>query len=273
MSGFQELASRTAVVTGGASGIGKGIARRLVGEGMNVVIADVEPAALDAAAAEIGAVAVQADVSSLESVQALADETLRRFGAVHLVCNNAGVGSTAPIADMTAADWRWLLGVNLFGVIHGVNVFLPLLLANPEGGHIVNTASMSGLRPAPGLGGYGVSKFGVVALSEVLAEELAASGARVGVTVLCPGPVRTNIKSSSRNRPAGLGAAGLVDTDLETSEEGARMSWLDPDEVGALVVRSVRDGDLYALTHPDMAPAVEARHRRIEDAFRAAAAD
>ena len=271
MSGLQKLAGKTAVVTGGASGIGRGIAKRLIAQGMRVVIADIEPAALEATASEIGAVGVRADVSSFESVQALADEVGRRFGAVHVICNNAGVGSTAKIADMTLADWQWILGVNLMGVIHGVKAFLPRLLANPDGGHIVNTASMAGLSPLATLGGYSVSKYGVVALSETLALELEADGAKVGVSVLCPGPVRSNIKSSSRNRPAALADAGLADSDLETSDEGSAMTWMEPDAAGEVVVRAIKNGDLYALTHPDMAPLVAERHRQIADAFRAAA--
>ena len=267
MSGLQDLAGKVAVVTGGASGIGKGIAMRLKTQGMQVVIADIEQDALERAAAEIGAIGVRTDVSSFESVQALADEVVRRFGVVHVVCNNAGVGSVAKIADMTLADWTWIMGVNLGGVIHGVKAFLPALLANPEGGHIVNTASMAGLSILPTLGGYSVSKFAIVAFSETLAQELAADGANVGVTVLCPGPVHSNLKSSSRNRPAALSDAGLADSDLEDSEDGAGMRWLDPEEVGEVVVRAIRRGDLYALTHPDMAPLVEQRHRQIADAF------
>jgi NAD(P)-dependent dehydrogenase (short-subunit alcohol dehydrogenase family) len=272
LTALKDLAGKVAVVTGGASGIGKGIARKLKAEGMQLVLADVEPAALKAAAAELDAVAVTTDVSDFASVEALAQEAERRFGAVHLVCNNAGVGSTAKIADMEISDWRWILGVNLWGVIHGVKAFLPRLLANPDGGHIVNTASMSGFRCLATLGGYSVTKFGVVALSETLAEELEQDGARVGVTVLCPGPVRSNIKASSRNRPAVLGGGALRDTDLETDPQASQMRWLDPDEAGDIVVRAVKRGDLYALTHPEMAPVVEERFQAISEAFRAAAA-
>jgi len=271
MSGIQDLAGKTAVVTGGASGIGKGIARRLREEGMQVVIADIERGALDTSAAEIGAVAVETDVSSLESVQALGQAALDRFGTVHVVCNNAGIGSGARVADMRAADWDWILGVNLMGVIHGIEVFLPLLEANPEGGHLVNTASMSGLRVRPRAGGYAVSKFGIVALSETLAMELAAEGSKVGVTVLCPGMVHTNIKSSTRNRPDALAGGALADYDIATSELGARMRWLGPDDVGRTVVDAIRRGELYAITHPEQIGEVEERHRRIEAAFRGAA--
>ena len=270
MSGLKDLAGKTAVVTGGASGIGKGIAQALKAEGMQVVIADIEQAALEATAAEIGAVGIRTDVSSMQSVQALADEVCRRFAAVHVVCNNAGIGSGAKVADMKAADWDWILSVNLKGVIHGVQAFLPLLSANPDGGHIVNTASMSGLRVRPGAGGYAVTKFGIVALSETLALELGMEGSKVGVTVLCPGMVHTNIKSSLRNRPGDLPAGAFADYDIAQTELGARMRWMDSIDVGRIVVRAIRQGDLYAITHPEQLTEVEERHRRMEAAFRAA---
>ena len=270
MSGLEELDGKTAVITGGASGIGKGIAQALKAEGMNIVIADVERSALEATATEIGAVGVLCDVSAMENVQALADQVLDRFGAIHVLCNNAGVGSNAPIAEMTPSDWQWMLGVNLMGVIHGTRAFLPALQANPDGGHIVNTASMSGFRIVPGLGGYGVTKFGIMAFSETLALELAGEESKVGVSILCPGPVHTNIKASSRNRPGALAGGALADMDLEESEEGRRLRWIGPLDVGRLVVRAIKSGDLYVLTHPEMGPMVEKRHRAIEAAFRAA---
>ena len=269
MSRLEQLGGKVAVVTGGASGIGKGIAQRLIAQGMKVVIADVEQGSLEKTAAEIGATGIRVDVSDIDSVQALAAEVQERFGAVHVLCNNAGVGSLARIADMTVSDWRWMVGVNLWGVIHGVTAFLPMLLANPGGGHIVNTASVGGLVTMPGLGPYSVTKFGVVALSEALAQEMALDGSKVGVTVLCPGPVRTNIKSSSRNRPAALGGGALTDVDLETSEDMAQSRWIDPQEVGDIVVRAIRRGDLYAFTHPEMAPAVEERQKAIAEALHA----
>jgi NAD(P)-dependent dehydrogenase (short-subunit alcohol dehydrogenase family) len=269
MSGLADLRGKVAVVTGGASGIGLGIARQLIGEGMRVVIADIEQDALQQTAAEIGAVGIRTDVSDLDSVQALARSATERFGAVHLVCNNAGVGPMGRIADLTMADWHWVLGVNLYGVIHGVQTFLPLLEANPDGGHIVNTASMAGLVAPPRLGAYCVSKFGVVALTEVLAAELAHAGSKVGATVLCPGTVRTNINRSSRNRPGHLAGGGLADVDLSRRENPA-YRWISPQDAGAVVVRAVKRGDLYALTHPDWYGMVDERHRTIAEAFRQA---
>jgi len=273
MSGLKNLAGKVAVVTGGASGIGLGIAQALKAEGMHIVIADVEQGALDTAAEKLGAVGVRCDVSSMDSVQALADEVLQRFGTIHVLCNNAGVGSNAPIAEMTPSDWQWILGVNLMGVIHGTRAFLPALKANSDGGWMVNTASMSGFRIVPSLGGYGVTKFGIMAFSETLALELEMEGSKVGVSILCPGPVHTNIKTSSRNRPGALGGGALQDMDLELSEDGRRLRWMSAREAGDLVVRAIKGGDLYVLTHPEMGPMVEERHRTIEAAFKSAATE
>ncbi len=267
MSGLPDLAGKVAVVTGGASGIGKGIAAALAAEGAQVVIADIQRDAMEAAAAEIGAAGVLTDVSDPASVDALAAAVLDRYGAVHVVCNNAGIGPLAPVADLTLDDWRWMLGVNLWGVIHGVHTFLPVLKQNRDGGHIVNTASMAGLVAGPRLGAYAAAKYGVVGLTEVLAAELAADNSRVGVSVLCPGTIHTNIGTSSRNRPADLPDAGFKDIDIEL-EDNPRYRWVYPDVAGAVVVRAIKRGDLYALTHPDWYPMVAERHEAIAAAFR-----
>ena len=264
---MKDLQGRVAVVTGGASGIGKGIAKRLIAAGAKVVIADIEPGALSSTAREIGAIAMHVDVSAADSVAQLAQKIQQQFGTVHVVCNNAGVGSVAPIAQMKLSDWQWLINVNLWGVIHGIHAFLPILKANPEGGHIVNTSSMGGLAAMPGLGGYAVTKFGVVALSETLALELQAEHSKVGVTALCPGTVRTNIARSQRNRPRSLADGGLADVDLEKTEFGATVRWIEPEDVGDIVVKAIRQGDLYAFTHPDMKAAVLERHERIAAAL------
>jgi len=272
VSGLPELRGKVAVVTGGASGIGKGIATRLVAEGMRVIVADIERDALDKTAGEIGATGLPVDVSDLASVQALADTARERFGTVHVVCNNAGIGPMAAIKDLTMDDWHWILGVNLYGVIHGVHAFLPVLRANPDGGWIVNTASMAGLVAPPRIGSYAVAKYGVVALSEVLATELAAEGSKVGVSVLCPGTVRTNIGTSSRNRPDSLPDRGLRDVDIQL-EDNPVHRWIGPEDAGAVVVRAIKRGYLYALTHPDWYPQVRARHEAIAAAFREQAAE
>ena len=272
MSGLPELRGKVAVVTGGAAGIGKGIATRLVAEGMRVIVADIERDALDKTADEIGAVGLPVDVSDAGSVEALADAVRERYGTVHVVCNNAGIGPMAAIKDLTMDDWHWILGVNLYGVIHGVHTFLPILRANPDGGWIVNTASMAGLVAPPRIGSYAVAKYGVVALSEVLATELAAEGSKVGVSVLCPGTVRTNIGTSSRNRPADLPDRGLRDVDIQLEDNPAHR-WIGPEDAGAVVVRAIKRGYLYALTHPDGYPQVRARHEAIATAFREQAAE
>jgi hypothetical protein len=163
VSGLPDLGGKVAVVTGGASGIGKGIATQLVAEGARVIIADIQRDAMAATAAEIGAaMAVHVDVSDPASVDALARQVIETFGTVHVVCNNAGIGPLAPVADLTLDDWRWMIGVNLWGVIHGVHTFLPILKQNRDGGHIVNTASMAGLVAGPRLGAYAAAKYGVV---------------------------------------------------------------------------------------------------------------
>lgn len=271
MSALENLDGKVAVVTGGASGIGMGIATQLVRQGMSVVVADIEDVPLQRCARKIGAVPVRADVTDPDSVERLAERTVAEFGAVHLVCNNAGIGSIARVADMTLRDWRWMIDVNLWGVIHGIHSFLPRLKANAEGGHIVNTSSLGGLGTRPAMAGYSVTKFGVVALTETLAQELEEEDSKVGVTVLCPGTVRTNIATSARNRPHEL-EGGLADFDLEASDAGPLLRWLEPEDIGDIVIRAVKRGDLYAFSHPDMAGSILERHTRIAEAFRDAAA-
>jgi NAD(P)-dependent dehydrogenase (short-subunit alcohol dehydrogenase family) len=269
MSAFADLEGKVAVVTGGASGIGKGIAEALKNEGAELVIADIEDGALQATAEELGATGIQTDVSSAESVGALATEVVERFGTAHVLVNNAGIGPMGRIADLTLDDWKWMVGVNLWGVIHGIHAFLPILKGNEEGGHIVNTSSMAGLVGMPGLGSYTLTKYGVLGLTEVLAKELEEDGSKVGATVLCPGTIHTNIGTSSRNRP-GDDAGGLHDVDI--SQEGSEVDmsgvrWMIPIEVGTIVVDCIKSGELYALTHPDWWDMVEPRFVAIASAF------
>ncbi|MCP9624656.1 SDR family NAD(P)-dependent oxidoreductase [Nocardia otitidiscaviarum] len=271
MSAYPDLHGKVAVVTGGASGIGKGTARRLIAEGMQVIIADIEPDALEQTAAEIGAVGIRTDVSDLDSVRSLARAATDRFGTVHVVVNNAGVGPIGRIADLTIEDWQWMLGVNLFGVIHGVQTFLPILKANEDGGHIVNTASIFGLFSQPPLAAYAVSKYGVVALTEALAGELEQDGSKVGATVLCSATVQTNVATSTRNRPERYAGGGLTDFTM-TEEEYRSQRWLEPEEVGAIVVDAIKSGELYAVTHAEWYAPIEQRHRDIAAAFDRAAA-
>lgn len=261
-----QIADRVAVVTGGASGIGRGIAEVLIEEGARVVVADIEPGPLAATAAEIGADGIAVDVSDADSVERLAAETMRRHGRVDIVVNNAGVGPVGRIAELTLADWTWILNVNLWGVIHGVTTFLPILRGNPDGGHIVNTASMAAFSPPAGLGAYSVTKFGVAALTETLIAELEQDGSRVRATLLAPGTVRTNIKDSSRTRPAGL-EGGLRDVDIAASPVRPEQRWIDPVVAGRVTTRAILADDPYAITHPDWWPTVAARQERIREAF------
>jgi NAD(P)-dependent dehydrogenase (short-subunit alcohol dehydrogenase family) len=256
---MQALRDKVAVVTGAASGIGRALATAFAAEGMRVVLADVEAAALDEAAHAIAhggaqAIAVPTDVSKGEQVDALAVAAERAFGAVHVVCNNAGVSVSGLSWMHTIADWEWVLGVNLWGVIHGVRVFTPRLLAAGAEGHIVNTASMAGLLSAPGMAVYDVSKHGVVTLSESLYHELRMLAAPIGVSVLCPGFVNTRILDSARNRPAMLADTVPAMPGREQLEEVARgllAAGMPPERVAALVVDALRTGRFWILPHPE----------------------
>jgi len=252
---MEQLQDRTAVVTGAARGIGYSLVRRLVAEGMNVVMADVDEAALERAVsglepAGVRVLAMAADVSRRSDVEDLAARTLAEFGSVHLVCNNAGVGISGRAWEFAASDWDRVLGVNLYGVIHGIAAFVPHLLRQGEG-HVVNTASMAGLASFPGMAPYTATKHAVVGLSESLLLELRAVGSPVGVSVLCPGPVRTAI------------------ADAEGVDAGTRRAvaaGLDPAVVAEAIVDAVRADRFWVLTHPELLAAVESRTTAILDA-------
>jgi NAD(P)-dependent dehydrogenase (short-subunit alcohol dehydrogenase family) len=205
----KDLRDRTAVITGGASGIGRAMAGRFAAEGMKIVLADVEAEALDRAVEELrgrgaAAVGVRADVSRAGDVEAIAAEAERAFGPVHVLCNNAGVAAGGPLWKLSEADWAWVLGVNLWGVVHGIRAFVPRMIEHGGEGHVVNTASVAGLAAGPWFGPYCASKHAVVAISETLHHELALTGSAIKVSVLCPGFVKTRIAESHRNRPADL---------------------------------------------------------------------
>lgn len=267
---MEELSGKVAVVTGAASGIGKALSHAFADQGMRLVLADVEADALEAAAGEFGddveVLARVCDVRDAEQVEAVRDAALERFGSVQVLCNNAGVAGGGPIWAQSKADWDWVLGVNLYGVINGITAFTPLLIEQGEG-HIVNTASIAGMISMPWGGTYNVSKHGVVTLSETLWADLQLAGATgVGVSVLCPGWVQTRIAESHRNRPAEAGAA------REPSEEQALMAahvgslvaeGLNPRQVADLVVASVQTDRFYVFTHPHWMPLVEDRFGRI----------
>lgn len=276
---MQNLNGKVAVVTGGASGIGHAMATRFAAEGMKLVLVDIEagPLAEAAKAFESEGVEVltqQIDVSDPAKMDALAAKTLERFGSVHVVCNNAGVGSGGPMWELTTEDWEFCLRPNLWGVIHGVRVFTKHMIAQDEG-HIVNTASMAGLVSVPGMGPYNVTKHGVVTLSETLFHELAALGSKVGVSVLCPGHVNTRIWESDRNRPEELAATGndLSSDEMRETVEGFRAlteASLDPARVADQVLDAILDGTFYIHTHENHRAAVTARMQGILDGKRPA---
>jgi NAD(P)-dependent dehydrogenase (short-subunit alcohol dehydrogenase family) len=260
---MKEFKGKVAVVTGAASGIGRAIAERLAAEGMKVVLADIEEEALAKAESEMNAegatvIAVRTDVSKAEDVEALAKKTVDAFGAVHVLCNNAGVGPVIGASwELTEADWQWVLGVNLWGALHGIRVFLPVMLKQDSEGHIVNTASMAGLLSAPWGATYGVAKHGIVTLSESLHRELAMIGAKVKVSVLCPGWVKTQLMDGDRNRPAALqNEPGQETTAPQATlfDQAVRQlitNGTDPREIGDLVLNAIRDEKFYILPHPE----------------------
>jgi NAD(P)-dependent dehydrogenase (short-subunit alcohol dehydrogenase family) len=255
-----ELASRTAFITGGASGIGLALGQAFAGQGMKVMLADIEGDALAAAVEGLSKLghknvaSVICDVADPDSVDAAAQATLEAFGAVHVVCNNAGVGGGSSLDNISLQTWKWVLDVNLMGVLHGIKSFLPHLRAHGEGGHIVNTASMAGMNSGLGFSPYSASKFAVVNMSEGLALELADSN--IGVTVVCPGFVRTRISESSRNRQGRYGPASVAAPGSRAANLGAALAelsrtGLDPDVVAKRVVAAIRRNELYVFTHTD----------------------
>ena len=262
---MNELGGKVAVVTGAASGIGRALSDAFAAEGMHLVMADIEDDALRTAAKEVGeggtkVLAVRTDVSNGADVDALAARAVDEFGTFHVVCNNAGVGSGGTMWELTEADWAWVLGVNLWGVIHGIRAFVPRLVEQNEG-HVVNTGSIAGLTSAPMMGPYNASKHAVVTISETLQRELALNASSVRVSVLCPGFVQTRIAESDRNRPEHL----RNPVEPELSEVGRELmkqivaSGLPPDEVARQVVDAVKHERFYVLPHPEMKSLVRTR--------------
>jgi NAD(P)-dependent dehydrogenase (short-subunit alcohol dehydrogenase family) len=268
---MQTLEGKTAVVTGAGSGIGLGLARTFARHGMAVALSDIRGDRLDAALAQVRglgarAIAVPADVSERAAVRRLADETIKAFGAVHVVCNNAGITIHGKsIADLTEQEWDWIIGVNLYGVIHGIQIFLPLIRAHGGEGHIVNTASIAGfnVRGERRSGAYAGTKFAVLALTESLAYDLADSP--IGASVLAPAAVRTRIYTSSENRPARFG--GPYEEPGNNPFQKELEHGLEPDVVGERVVRAILKRELYIFTHMETKQWLLARHQRIIDAF------
>jgi len=277
---MRELAGKTAFVTGGASGIGLALGRAFAEAGMKVMLADIETEALADAVKSLHNVGpdvrgVRCDVTDPISVEDAAKASYQAFGNVHVVCNNAGVAGSGGIDNISVESWRWVLDVNLMGVLHGIRTFLPHIRGHGEGGHIVNTASMAGMDSGLGFSAYVASKFAVVGMSEGLATQLKPLG--IGVSVLCPGYVRTRIGESGRNRPRRYGPALAPDP---ASPAGALVAeiaerlkaGLDPSQVAAQVLAAIRTDEFYVFTHPEMRGEVDARFAAIEAAMDRAAA-
>lgn len=264
---MRELRDKVAVVTGGASGIGRGIARALAAEGAHVVVADVEEAPVLAVARELAATGVRTlgvacDVTDRAAVEALAERAWAEIGPVGLLCNNAGVGTAGPIVTAPAAEVEWVFAVNVLGLWNGCAAFVPRMQARGAGGHVLNTGSEHSVGiPFPGMGIYTATKHAVLGLSDVLRRELEADG--IGVSILCPGVVRTEIWNAGRNRPQRFGGP-------RRSPERFRdllASGVDPDEVGRIAVAGVRRGDFWILSHPEVRAIAEARATELRAAF------
>ena len=265
---MKQFSGRTAVITGAASGIGLELARRAAAEGMNLVLADIEAGRLDGAAASLNLPAERlllqkTDVSREDDIAALADAAFARFGGVHLLCNNAGVGLTRVSWELTTADWEWVLGVDLWSVIHGVQHFVPRMLKQAEGGHVVNTSSVAGLLSTPGMAAYNVAKHGVVTLSETLYGELLAARANIGVSLLCPAWVPTAIHESARNRQDRFGAAkpaaGLSAAYEERMAGAVKSGRLTAADMASEVFAAVAEERFYVIPHRKINSAIQLR--------------
>jgi len=272
---MKKLKGKVAAVTGAASGLGRSMALAFAAEGMDVALADVDEVNLTAVADEVQekgvrAITLKVDVSQAAQVDGFRDQTIARLGAVHVVCNNAGVAPLGAAWESSAADWEWVLGVNLWGVIHGVRAFVPALIAQKEG-HIVNTASVAGLISPPGMGAYNVTKHAVVALSETLYHDLRERKSKVGVSVLCPAYVPTGIADCERSRPKHL-AASEKSRETQAKEamvrKAVKSGKISAEEVAQAVVKAVKADRFYILTHEGIRPAIRAR---MEDILKARA--
>jgi NAD(P)-dependent dehydrogenase (short-subunit alcohol dehydrogenase family) len=270
---MKNLADRAAWITGGASGIGLALAHRLAAERMKLVLVDVEEGPLQAAEAALRAsgaevLALRADVSNGDEMTSAAKRALDKFGVIHLIVNNAGVGGGGgPTWRLTEADWKWTIDVNLWGVIHGIRLLMPALVDSGEEGHVVNTASMAGLTATPFLGPYTATKHAVVALSECLAKELELAKVNVGVSVLCPGFVKTNINTSQRNRPGEKQSVANNPLAQKLAQVMNQMvaTGVPAEKIADEVLAAIRDRKFYILTHPDMKPAIQHRMSQILD--------
>jgi NAD(P)-dependent dehydrogenase (short-subunit alcohol dehydrogenase family) len=268
------LKDRIAVVTGGASGIGRALALLFAREGAHVVVADLDEAGMAETVAGVvqagrRGLAVKTDVSHLADVQALADRAFAELGAVHVVCNNAGVALWGGLESVSHQDWEWAMGVNLWGVIHGVEAFVPRMVAQKQPGHVVNTASMAGLIASQGLGVYNTTKYAVVGLAETLQKDL--RGHDIGVSVLCPMGVNTRIRQSERNRPATLRNATAAREGAPVAREGTPVEligrYLPPEHVAERVLRAIYANRLYVITHEEGLTPLKRRFERMAQAI------
>ncbi len=269
---LKDFKDKVAVITGAADGIGRGLAEKAVNEGMKVVLADIEIEALRNTEKYLqnkgGEVySVVTDVSKVEQVQNLAEKTMQKFGTVDLLVNNAGVSDGGQIKEHTLADWQWVIGVNLWGVIHGIHCFLPHMQGKDTECHILNTASIEGLWSRSGSAGYQATKHAIVVISEVLKMELAAESSKVGVSVLCPGGVNTRIVESGRNRPVELSNPPQEPTEqqLKMMELAKQIfaNSMSPLTVADITFEAIARDKFYILTHPDLKPMVQMRHDKI----------
>jgi NAD(P)-dependent dehydrogenase (short-subunit alcohol dehydrogenase family) len=264
----ESFAGTGAVVTGGGSGIGRALCLALARAGARVVVADVDEAGMAETAAAVAAAGgtalpVRTDVSRRADVHALAGRAFAALGAVHVLCNNAGVACQGALPEATHQDWEWLIGVNLWGVIHGIEAFVPRMIAQRQPGHVVNTASMAGLIASEGLGVYNTTKYAVVGLSETLQKDLRPHG--IGVSVLCPMGVDTRIRESERSRPAALrNAPGAVPARPPITLIGSRLT---PEAVADMVLRAIRRNQLYVITHPEGREPLRRRFARMDRAI------
>jgi NAD(P)-dependent dehydrogenase (short-subunit alcohol dehydrogenase family) len=270
---MQDFKGKTAFITGGASGIGFGMAHAFGRAGMNVVIADIDSEVARKAAEmlqrdQIKAVAVHCDVTLRSEVQRAALDAVAAFGKVHIVCNNAGVAVGGPLGTVGHRDWDWIIDVNLKGVVYGVETFFPLIKSHGEGGHFVNTASMAGMVSPANMEPYTATKFAVVAMSEGWAQQLAPLG--IGMSVLCPGFVKTRIHESNRARQSRYGERAPDTRSDEARSEAAKMvqGGMDPDIVGERVLEAIKAREFYIFTHPEMKAAVDARFAGIDAGFK-----
>ena len=279
---MQNVTGKVAFITGGASGMGLAMARAFSGAGMKVVIADIEEAALAAVRREFEAsnaefLTLKVDVTDRESMAEAADAAEERFGKVHVVCNNAGVAVGGTVDQNTWEDWDWVTGVNIDGVVNGIQIFIERMKRHGEGGHFVNTASMAGHIPVPGLGIYAMTKYAVVGISETMRIDLAPHD--IGVSVLCPGVVNTNIFTSERNRPESLPGDSKItlgnqnlpesatDADREERMRLIREGALDPAVVGDMVLHAIRENEFYIFTHPELKAISDSRFEDMAGAY------